>query len=156
MKPTLSFNKKELEDLCILYREGHLSREEEKFLHMVLSDSTDLSEEASDTLKLMDAEKLVYSKKRRNFKSRWVYSSVAASILIACGIAIPVTIHHSHKTDETFVVWQDGKRITGKEAKEIAEENQRENMEMMRQIMKQQREMMKRNFASVNMDEYDL
>lgn len=151
------FSKKEIEALCFLYKEGRLSRSEEKSLRLVLEQTPDLTRVATETLALMDIEDMVFTTKEKKNKKvwKWTFSSIAAAILIACGVALPITIHYYRSADENFVVWQNGEKITGEEAQKLAEESQLEDMEMIRQIMKQQREMMKRNFASVNMDDFE-
>lgn len=150
------FTKEEISTLCSLFMDGKLSRDEEKFLQLILENTEDLSPQASTVLKLMKAEKNIFSKSRSNNKARrWRYASVAAAILILGGFAISSWIYLTPKPEyeETFIVWQDGKRIEGEEARKIAEEEQQRHMQMIREVMKKQRELMKRNFASADLNE---
>ena len=146
------FTTQEIQTLCRLYSQGLLSRKEENLLNKILPLHLD-SQEAVSTLEMMETEKLIFSKRKKKLSRIRIYSSVAAAVLIICGITIPLAVKHS-TPDETFVVWQNGEKITGEEARKIAEENQQVDMEMIRQLMRQQREMMKRNFASLN-DDFD-
>ena len=149
------FTDKELSDLCRLYLEGRLSRQEERMLFYILNNTEDLNEEGKRIKGLMMAEKSIFfSYKGQRRKRRIYYSGIAAAVIAICAIAIPVFMSH-YSVEDTYVVWQDGERITGDKAKEMAEASQQEDMEMIRNVMRQHREMMKRNFASVNMDDFD-
>lgn len=150
------FTDQEINHLCDLYLEGQLSREEEKALFKILSEGEALTENAKTSFKIMTAEYSLFDKRTKRKKLRWIYSSVAAVALIACSVSIPLAIRHHEVSKDVYVIWQDGQQITGEEAREMAEESQKQDMEMIRQLMRQQREMMKRNFAIVNMDDYDL
>ena len=152
-----NFTLRQIEDLCNLYLEGQLSRKEENMLRLILKNARNLPEEGKKTLRIMDYEEKIFTFKKERKTFSWRYSPIAASILILIAFTIPFFGDYNQDVnEESFTVWQDGRKITGEEARKIAEENQKENMEMMRQIMKQQRELLKRNFAAVNMEDYDL
>lgn len=148
---------RQVDYLCSLYLEGKLSRKEEKALYYILENAVNLTEENNLVLNLMKAEKKVFSSQKNRKALAWRYSSIAASVLILTSLALPLFNGvNTKEKGECFVVWQDGKKITGEEAKKIAEESQKADMEMIRRIMKQQRELLKRNFAVVNMEDFDL
>lgn len=149
------FSNEELIGLCSLFMEGKLTKEEENALYIVLSQEAMLPEECESILKVMQAERNIFKEKTLN-KKLIKLSTVAAAVLALAAIGLPFfcDVKYTDK-NENCVVWQDGKKITGEEAKQILEENQRIDMEMIRQLMRQQREMMKQNFGYVNMDDYD-
>ena len=148
-------SKEEILQLCQLYMDGQLTKEEENALFLVLSHESALPQEATKTLCLLQAERKVFQTEAIHRRHFLRYSSIAAVLIVLIAIAIPFYGNISTAEDETFVVWQDGEKITGEKARKLVEENQQIDMEMIRQVMRQQREMLKRNFASVNMDDYD-
>lgn len=147
--------KEEILRLCQLYMDGQLTKEEENALFLVLSHESALPQEATKTLCLLQVERKVFQTGAIHSRHFLRYSSIAAVLIALIAIAIPFYGNISTAEDETFVVWQDGEKITGEKARKLVEENQQIDMEMIRQVMRQQREMLKRNFASVNMDDYD-
>lgn len=142
--------------LCSQYLAGQLSRLEEKSLYLILKESDSLTDGEREILALIEAESQIYRPTARLKPRKWLYSGVAAGVCALTAISIPLYLNHlSNQTDETYVVWENGKQITGDEARQKAEEKQKEDMEMIRIMMKQQREMMKRNYASIDADQYD-
>lgn len=154
MKNNIHFTRSEIDALCDLYQDGRLSRNEEKALERILEDSDGLSSIGRETLRLIRAENLLFSHKNRRNRI-WRYC-VAASVAVIVG-CLAYQLLSSPGTDdkETFIVWQNGEKITGERARKIAEECQEIDMEMIRQVMKQQREMMKINYASVEVENYE-
>lgn len=150
----ITFTSKESEILCSFYINGMLSRNEEKALFLYLQNVNNLSIKEKQVYNLIKAERNLFLKKTKNHKKIWIYSSAAAVILAVCGITIPLVLRNDSHDNEQFVVWKNGVYITGDEAKKIAEENQESDMQMIRQIMKQHREMMKRNMATLD-EEYE-
>lgn len=151
---TEAFTKKEIKSLCDLYMEGELSRKEERMLFLLLDSLDNISPEQKLIRNLMIAEKKIFINDSAKKPRHWIYSGIVASLLVLCSISIPL-IWRSDFNEGSYIVWQNGEKITGERAKEMVEEKQFEDMEMIRKIMRQQREMLKRNFASVNMEEYD-
>lgn len=149
-------SQEELNKLCFLYMEGQLSKNEENCLYEVLNNKEKLEALPESVLHVMRAEKQAFKKKGFKSRHKWILSGAAAAILVLVAVVLPVFGDTSSSdSSDSFVVWQDGKKITGEEAKKMAEESQQIDMEMIRQIMRQQREMMKQNYASVNIDDYD-
>lgn len=152
----LEFTNEELTILCSLYLEGKLSKKEEKSLFLFLEMSDDLPIECKDTFNLMKIEKIVFSKSKEKKSRVWKFSSVAAAVLILVSLVSFFNIDTSTPNKEdTFIVWENGEQITGEEARKIAEKQQEEKMMMIREIMKKQRELMKRNFASADLNDAD-
>ena len=151
------FTHDELSMLCSLYMEGKLSKNEEKQLYLLLEKSVALPDDCENVLNLMKVEEKVFSKRKNKTGRVWKYSSVAASFLVVVALIaiLQRTPSTSSDNEEIFIVWQDGKKIEGEEARRIAEEEQLKHMQMIREIMKKQREMLKRNFASADLNEAD-
>lgn len=155
---TYNLSKQEIETLRNLYIEGKLSREEEKALFLFLSSPHSLSMEEENLFELMQIEKEIFSavKINKSRKNQFV-SLVAASIILVISLALFSSIYLiKDSKEEIYTVWQNGEKLSEEEAKRVAEENQQQDMEMIRQVMRNQRNMIKRNFASVNMEDYDL
>lgn len=146
----------ELKILEDLYMEGALSREEEKALYLILESDPDLSRKDKDFFKILEIERKVFatSSQKKNF--RIPYMAAAAVLMVFAVAFISIKFSYSSPAGSEYTVWQNGEKLSEDEAKKIAEENQQIDMEMIREVMRNQREMLKRNFASVNMEEYDL
>lgn len=149
----------EIDTLCRLYADGVLSAEEERMLAQVLAQSQGiLSPEARKTLRLMKIERSLVAPQvsARTFRHR--LAGVAASILIAlmAGVGIIGSSNNAPETDDAvYVVWRDGRCITGDEAKRIIEDNEKLDMEMLRQVMVKQRELLKVTYASIDTEEFE-
>lgn len=148
---------KEIENLEILYLNGELTKEEEKALFLVLNSTEKLSGKGKSLLEMMKIEKKIYDGSRKRSYKSYYFSMAAASVILLFSVGL-LTFHNLGfgQKEETYIVWQNGERLSEDEAKKIAEEQQQNDMEMIRQVMRCQREMIKRNFASVDMENYDL
>ena len=144
----------ELSLLCDLYLKGQLSRKEEKMLYLILTHLPEPNKKMEDIKEMMEYEKKAFLPSKSSSRFKLYFSGAAASLLAICAIAFTLIVSFN-KSESSYTVWEDGVKITGERAKEITDESQREDMEMIRCIMKQHREMMKQNFASANMDEID-
>lgn len=153
------FSNEELSKLCHFFLEGKLTREEEKALGLILSQRSSLSEECKSVLKIIASEAKIYKRpyhrKRRILRISGM-AAAAAAVLALIAVALPYRDNINRADEnERFVVLQEGKMITGEEARKLNEERQRLDMEMVRQVMRQQRELMKQNFAYTNIEDYD-
>ena len=157
------FTNAEIEVLCRLYEDCALTREEESALEKMLEQESDLPETARETLRLMKAQRALAVKANPR-KNRWSkVMGVAASLVVGVMAALtfsligtgndnPVTDSDS---DAIFVVWQNGRCITGEEARRIALEQECNDLEMMRIVLKSQRELLKVTYASVDPEYVD-
>lgn len=152
-----SFSSKEMEILRNLYMEGRLSKEEERALYVMLASSPQLSKENLALFHLMKTERKSFTGNTGKNARRHFFSVAAASILLLVSITFfSIGFFAPSHQEANYTVWQNGEKLSDEESKKIAEENQQSDMEMIRQVMRSQREMLKRNFASVNMEEYEL
>lgn len=149
----------EIKILCELYKEGELNVNEEKALRAVLKSFESLPLEARETLSLMNWEKKLTAtgglKRGSNEKvlKRWW---VAATIVLLLGIGTSLAIINLNgNVQEEYIVWQNGKKITGKEAKRMVEESQQIDMELLRKVMREQREMIHGFYASTDPEFYE-
>lgn len=144
------FTVREIYNLCVLYNEGKLSKDEENVLYGMLQNRTPLPAYCHQTLISMEVEKNVYNpalkvlKKKRSPFLKW---SVAAAAVLFVAVGAGALIGDKKSDDSSYVVWKDGKKYTGQEAKEMAEDSQFTDMDMLRTVLRQQKEMMRRNYA---------
>lgn len=145
------FSRKEIDALCTLYEESKLSLEEENSLYILLNQRRDLSPEAVKTLRLMRVERSVVAKNKSGAKP-WIKKwAVAAAAAVLVAVSVPYLISTGDSPDEAYyVVWQNGKKITGEKAKKMVEESQKIDMEMLRKAMREQREMMRGTYAATD------
>lgn len=154
------FSIAEIEALCDLYFEARLSHREEEALATLLGDNSALTPKMSETLKVMALEDATGLKKQpiaRRARHRWI-AGVAASFLILATAALSVflkPVATDNTDDGTYVVWQNGQRITGAEAKKLAEEREQIDMEMLRKVMREQRKALHGTYASIDADEIE-
>lgn len=149
MKDT-EFKPEEIDMLCQLYLDGQLSRQEEVSLRCLLLSQGHLSQLGQLVLRLMIAERqFALSVKKKNPGKIWwsvgVVASVALLISVGCFYLIPRQVDDS---DQTYVVWVDGQKIVGDEARIIAEKSQREDMEMFRNLMARHRDFIDEDFRN--------
>lgn len=151
------FTPQEIDKLCDLYFEGELSVKEEKNLRLLLETTEDLSETGISTLKVMRCESRI-SREKKNVKTNrftWI-SGIAATLLLGC-LTFGYLLNSQSRTDseETYVVWRDGKKITGEEAKMIVDEQERIDMQTLRKIMRLQRQQTMGTMAHVEYNQLD-
>ena len=150
------FTTEEIEALCNLYMEGQLSIAEEKALLRILIHNDDLSASMKGTLDVMNAEKDLYGgkEKRKRNKFKLYTTSIAASLIVVAGVAIAVVFLTRASIDDAhYTVWLHGVELNDEDAQRLAEKNQQEDMDLIRDVMRQKRELMKQNFASVDSEE---
>lgn len=155
-KPELT--DKELSILCRLYLSGQLNRKEEKMLFAILSNSQNLHDECKEVLRLMSVENRVFAKPKRSGTKLFVGLAAASVTLIAI-IAGLQFLNRNQRADtldnDTYVVLQNGTKLTGPEAQRLAEERQKEDMETLRIILREQRKSLKLEVASAEMDKFE-
>lgn len=151
-----TFTIRDIYNLCVLYNEGKLSKDEENTLYTLLQNRKPLPAYCHQTLISMEVEKNVYNpavkvlKKKKSPLLKW---SVAAAAVLFVVIGAGALIGNKKADEGTYVVWKDGHKYTGQEAKEMAEDSQFTDMDMLRTVLRQQREMMRRNYATNDIDE---
>lgn len=156
---THRFTAHEIDTLCCLYLEGKLDIKEEHDLRLLLSNSSDLSEDARQTLSLMKLESAIVNsatshRKGKNF-GRWFSGIAAAAIIAILSIGHFLNTSPSTPDEDIYIVWRDGRKITGNEAKLIVEEQERLDMQMFRRIIRLQREQMMGTLAYVDFSEFE-
>ena len=150
----------ETEVLCDLYLEARLSRREEEALALLLTHSPRLSPKMQEVLKVMALENAMGAKAPAARSPRRWWVGVAAALLVAAMVGLFTmrrygSVAQPLPDEGTFVVWQNGQKITGPEARKIAEEREQIDMEMLRKVMREQRKILRGTYAAMDPDELE-
>ena len=159
---TPKFSDSETELLCRLYMEGRLDRIEEKILFTVLSSRVQCTELMTEVLILMAHESRAFGHDSANMSAskcklkKYVVAIAAATVAAVTGIGVGMVHNLKSSHDEgIFIVWENGKEITGNEARIQAEESEKIDLEELRKVLRDQRKLIQNTYATINPDEID-
>ena len=135
----LSIN--EVETLCQLYNDCRLSVQEEAELEYILFSTRLNSELIDETRLLMELSYQVkFSDMSRKVRTLSVWSlRIAASVAILIGVFALLQIHEFNNDDGTvFIAYDEGKQLTSKMAKKMAEKEEQKVKSFMQALEVQQ------------------